>query len=102
MRACSEQREGQRRWGPDRFRLLQRRLASLAAAETLEDMSGVPGKCHQLHADRAGEVAVSLWGSYRLVFEADHDPLPLLPDRGIDRNLVTKIRIKEVVDYHGD
>ena len=44
---------------------------------------------------------MSLWGSYRLVFEADHNPLPLLDDGGIDRARVTKIVIKEVVDYHG-
>jgi proteic killer suppression protein len=65
-------------------------------------MDGVPGHCHQLRADRHGEFAVDLWGAYRLVFEPDHDPLPRLPDGGLDRSLVTRIRIKEVVDYHGE
>jgi toxin HigB-1 len=71
------------------------------AAPTLQDMEGAPGNCHQLRADRAGEFAVYLWGSYRLVFEADHDPPPLREDGGIDRTRVTRISIKEVVDYHG-
>jgi len=44
---------------------------------------------------------MSLWGSYRLVFVPD-DPIPTLADGGIDRSLVTKISITEVVDYHGD
>jgi toxin HigB-1 len=100
--ACSSDRVGARRWGPGNWRRLKLRLASLAAAPTLRDMAGVPGNCHQLRADRAGEFAVYLWGSYRLVFEPDHNPLPGLPDGGIDRGRITKIVIKEVVDYHGN
>jgi proteic killer suppression protein len=64
-------------------------------------MDQAPGNCHQLHADRAEQFAVSLWGSFRLVFQADHEPLPRLDDGGIDKTQVTKIRIEEVVDYHG-
>jgi proteic killer suppression protein len=67
----------------------------------LRDLEGVPGNCHQLHADRAGDFAMYLWGSYRLVFQPDHDPVPELPAGGIDRALVTRIIVKEVVDYHG-
>lgn len=64
-------------------------------------MEGVPGKCHQLRADRAGEFALDLWGPYRLIFVPDHDPIPRLSDGGIDRAQVTRILIKEVDDYHG-
>lgn len=72
------------------------------AAPTLIDMEKVPGRCHQLQGNRAGQFAVSLWGAHRLVFLPDHDPVPRLPDGGIDRSRVTRIVIKEVVDYHGD
>ncbi len=65
-------------------------------------MEGVPGRCHQLSANRAGEFAVDLWGSYRLIFEPRHTPVPRLQDGGIDTTQVTRITIKEVVDYHGD
>jgi proteic killer suppression protein len=65
-------------------------------------MDGAPGNCHALRADRLGQFALSLWGSYRLVFEPNHNPIPRLPDGGIDRAVVTRIRILEVVDYHGD
>jgi toxin HigB-1 len=64
-------------------------------------MHTLPGKCHALSGDRAGEFAVGLWGSYRLIFAPDHDPLPRLPDGGIDTAHVTSIVIREVVDYHG-
>jgi proteic killer suppression protein len=81
---------------------MKRRLASLAVAPTLMHMQGVPGRCHQLQADRSGQFGVHLWGSYRLVFVPDHDPITTLADGGIDRAFVTKILIVEVVDYHGD
>jgi proteic killer suppression protein len=76
-------------------------LVALLGAPTLADMAGTPGNCHQLHADRSGEFAVGLWGSYRLIFVPDQDPVPTLDDGGIDRTKVTHIEIKEVVDYHG-
>jgi proteic killer suppression protein len=99
---CASDRLGQREWGAEHWRLLKRRLASLRASPTLKSMEGVPGHCHQLGADRREQFAVDLWGSYRLVFVADHDPIPRLQDGGIDRSLITKVLIVEVVDYHGE
>jgi proteic killer suppression protein len=100
-KSCSDDRLGSKHWGADNWKLLKRRLVDLLAAPTLQDMEGVPGNCHQLRADRNGEFAVSLWGSYRLIFEPNQDPMPRLKDGGIDRPLITHIEIKEVVDYHG-
>jgi proteic killer suppression protein len=101
-KTCSEDRRGRQHWGADQWAILKRRLASLVAAPTLQDMEGIPGRCHQLHADRNGEFGICLWGPYRLVFEPDHDPMPCLPDGGIDRARVTRILIREVTNYHGD
>lgn len=100
-KACSDDRQGRKNWGADNWKLLKRRLTALQAAPTLGDMDGTPGNCHELRADRKGEFALYLWGSYRLVFEPVDEPLPTRPDGGIDRIRVTKIEIKEVVDYHG-
>ncbi|MGO9956301.1 MAG: hypothetical protein ACLP50_10040 [Solirubrobacteraceae bacterium] len=61
----------------------------------------MPGNCHQLTVDRAGEFALDLRGAYRLMFVPDHDPVPTLPHGGDDESLVTKVLITEVVDYHG-
>lgn len=99
---CTDEKQALRRWGATRWPTLKKRLGSLLGAPTLLDIEGVPGNCHQLHGDRAGQFAMSLWGSYRLIFEPDHNPIPRLPDGGFDRSLVTKILIREVVDYHGD
>lgn len=100
-KTCSDDRQGSKHWGADHWKLLTKRLVALLGAPTLADMEGVPGNCHQLRADRGGQFAVHLWGSYRLIFEPDHDPVPRLDDGGIDRTKVTQIKIKEVVDYHG-
>jgi len=101
-RDCLNDRNGVQRFGPERWTLIKRRLESLASAPTLADMRGVPGNCHPLTGDRAGQFAISLTGSYRLVFRPDHEPIPLQADGGIDRQLVTRILIEGVVDYHGD
>lgn len=101
-RSCADDRQGSRRWGADNWKLLKRRLAALGAAPTLADMRGVPGRCHQLHADRDGGFALDLWGPYRLIFEPDHAPVPRLDDGGIDTAKVTQITIKEVDNYHGN
>jgi len=65
-------------------------------------MSNVPGRCHALREDRAGQFALDLWGPYRLIFEPDNDPLPKKEDGGIDIAKVTSVRILEIADYHGD
>jgi proteic killer suppression protein len=99
---CSTDANGRRCWGAQQWAVLKRRLAVLLAAPTLAHMDGLPGNCHALRADRAGEFAVNLWGPYRLIFAPDHDPLPRLPDGGLNRAEVTKIKIREVADYHGN
>jgi proteic killer suppression protein len=99
---CTSDKTGLRHFGKEHWSVMRRRLDALTAAPTLKEMEGVPGNCHALTADRAGEFALSLWGPYRLIFVPDHDPVPALDDGGIDRSLVTKISIREVADYHGD
>ena len=37
---------------------------------------------------------------YRLVFEANHEPVPREEDGGIDTQQVTAITLLDVVDYH--
>lgn len=101
QKACSTDKAGTQHWGPDQWKILRRRLVSLLAAGSLRDMAGVPGKCHALTSDRRGQFALALWGQYRLVFEPDQDPVPRLPDGAVDEAAVARIRVLEVVDYHG-
>lgn len=78
--------------------LLRRRLDDLRASGSLEAMRHLPGRCHELKGDRAGQFAVDLEHPKRLVFE------PLEGVRGADGSLdwssVKTIEIVDIVDYH--
>lgn len=91
-----------RAFGTDAGTVLARRLSQLSAASELEMMRTLPGRCHELKGDRAGQIAVDVTKGLRLIFEPAHDPPPSKPDGGLDWTAVTAIRILEVTDYHGD
>lgn len=79
---------------------LKRRLATLRAANTLEDLRGAPGRVHELTGDRVGSLAMRLTDNLRLVFRPDHEPKPTKPDGGLLWSGVQRISIEELVDYH--
>ena len=89
-----------RRWGQPVAMKLAQRLQQLEAVDRLDLMRRLPGRCHELTADRRGELAVEVTGSMRLVFVPDHDPLPTKPDGGLDWAGVEAIVVTEIVDYH--
>ena len=77
------------------------RIAVLSAARSLVLVPTTPpDRRHQLSGDRYEQFAVDLVQPYRLVFEANHEPIPRREDGGIDTERVTAIRILNVVDYH--
>jgi toxin HigB-1 len=98
---CSDEKEAKKKWAGN-YRKVLIRVALLMSADSLADLEQAPGRCHPLTSNRAGQFALDLWGSRRLVFEPANEPLPELPDGGLDRTRVTKVRVLEVVDYHGD
>jgi plasmid maintenance system killer protein len=98
---CNSKKEMQAKFGDRGARLLQQRLAELKAADTLDDIRKVPGaRCHELTADRKGQLAVDLVHPRRLILMPDHDPLPEKPDGGLDWQRVTRVIVVETVDYH--
>ena len=89
-------------YGAREAKLINRRIADLQAADTLQVMWTLPGRCHELTGDRKGQLAVDLVHPHRLIFEVDMQPIPTKDDTGLNWSLVTAIRIMEVVnDYHG-
>lgn len=98
---CNDPKRLQRAHGAARAKLIARRLANLRAADTLADMRHLPGRCHELREDRRGQLALSLDGPYRLIFEPAYEPVPRLTGGNLDWAGVTAVRILEVVDYHG-
>lgn len=99
-KVCSSQSEMVRAFGAERAKRLQRRLDDLAAAPTLADMRGLPGRCHELREDRAGQLSLDLDGPYRLIFRPSHEPVPVKTDGGLDWGGVTVVCILEVTDTH--
>lgn len=102
-KACEESASGVQLWGEGIARKVRQRLAEFQAAKDLSYIRAIPAaRCHELHQNRKGQLAVSLSGNMRLVFAPCHDPIPTLPDGGLDWGAVTEIVIREVTDYHGE
>lgn len=97
---CNNQRLLERNHGQKRAKYIRRRLDALRAAEVLEDMRGVSGRCHELLYDRWGQFSLDLEQPYRLIFELANQPIPTKPDGGIDWTKVTAVRILGVEDTH--
>ncbi len=100
-RVCNSSVRLQREFGVQTGRAIMRRLAVLQAAPNLARVPVTPPeRRHQLHGDRDEQFAVDLDRLRRLVFRANHNPVPRNDDDGIDIERVTSITILEVVDYH--
>jgi plasmid maintenance system killer protein len=97
---CNSEKALRGKYGPRMVRVIRQRLMDLQAAETLEAMRDVPGRCHLLSGDLAGRFAVDLVHPDRLVFAPDHDPVPQLSGGGVDWSKVTKIEVVGIGDYH--
>lgn len=99
-RELSDERAMKRAYG-DRSDALRNRLFVLAAAQRLSDVPRGPPECfEQLKADRDEQFSVRLTRNWRLIFVADHNPVPRRKDGVIDLDQVTKVRLLEVVDPH--
>ncbi len=97
---CNNQRLLEKKYGTKRAKRIRQRLDNLQAATVLEDMRNLPGRCHELRHDCAGQFSLDLDHPYRLIFEPADDPIPLKPDGGIDWTQVRAIRIIGVKDTH--
>lgn len=101
-KCCNDSKERARKFGPERAKRLGRRLDQLRFADNLADFKTVHPRCHRLKEDRAGQWSADLDGPYRLIFVIADDPVPLADDGSIDLNKVTKVRVIDVEDTHGD
>lgn len=95
---CASERRMIRAYGPIRAKRLGARLQQLRVAETLQDLTLVTNRCHELKGDRAGTLALDLDGPYRLLFE----PVSWITDgQGrLDWSAVKAVVITEIIDYH--
>lgn len=96
---CERQAKAVTTLGAEAARKLRARLCDLDAAEFVAEL--VAGRPHPLVGDRAGQFALDITGSMRLVFEPANDPIPRRVDQSIDWSSVTSVRIVFIGDYHG-
>lgn len=97
---CNSDRELRAEYGERMAKVIRTRLADLAAADNLEVMKVLPGRCHSLTGNWIGHFALDLVHPYRLVFRPTDDPLPLRESGDLDWSLVRKVEIVGIVDYH--
>lgn len=101
LKICTDPRTRQQRLGKERGTKVSLRLAQIHASTTLQDLATLPqARFHQLTKNRDEQFSVDLDGPYRLIFEVLDDPVPRLPDGGIDLAQVRGIRILEIADPH--
>ncbi len=89
-----------RRHNAQRAKLIRRRLDELRATPSLDIMRSLPGRCHELKGDRAGQLSLDLDGPCRLLFTPVGDPPPKKPDGGLDWTQVTAVVVLGVEDTH--
>ncbi|MDO8636221.1 MAG: killer suppression protein [Dehalococcoidia bacterium] len=100
-RIFNSEKELVREYGSENAKKIKLRMAVLTAATCLEEVSHrPPERRHELNSNRKGQFAVDLKHPQRLIFEANHKPLPRKIDGGLDLKKVTAIIIVEVEDYH--
>ena len=100
QKLCNSASKLRGEYGPRMAALIQERLTSLAAAETLHVMRMLPGRCHALTGDLKGYIAIDLVHPDRLVFKPIDDPLPLLAGGELNWEEVRNIEIWRIGDYH--
>jgi proteic killer suppression protein len=98
LATCTDGKTAQKSLGKRCADILRRRLDDLRASESLETMRHLPGHCHELRADRAGQFAVDLEHPRRLVFQPVDGARRT--DGSLDRSTVTAIEVVEIIDYH--
>ena len=100
QKVCESEKELQRAFGRDCARQVMSRLSDLRAAATLEEMRYLPGRCHELAGDRAGQLGVDLASGRRLVIApAGGRPTDTARGDNVWRE-VDAVQVLEIVDYH--
>lgn len=100
QKVCASERKLRRELGEGGARKAAAHLASLRAAPSLEEFRRLPGRCHELGADRAGQLALALPNGKRLIFEPAVNAPPTKADGGLDWTAVRSVCVLEIADYH--
>ena len=95
----ADPRSLRRAYGAAVAKRLATRLSSIAAVGSLHELGTMPGRLHPLKGDRAGQFAMDLPDGWRLILKPAQ-PVPLLPDGGIDLRAVTAVTIADISRHY--
>lgn len=96
---CASEKELRKKCGMVRARKIQQRLKDLRAVQSLADMRLMPGRCHELRENLAGQLSLDLDHPYRLLFRPAEDTEPS-PGGGLDWAKVTAVVVLSVTNTH--
>ena len=95
---CTNRKELVRKYGRPVAEKVETRLVQLSSVATLEEMRYLPGRCHELKGARSGELSVTLYGGFRLIFRPGNPAAG--ETAGLDWSSVTEVIVTEIEDYH--
>jgi len=81
-------------------RKIRTRLDDLHAADSLEDMKLLPGRCHELVGNKKGQFSLDVEQPYRLIFEIGHKDIKSKETGGLDWTSVIAVKIIGVENTH--
>lgn len=99
-KVINDDRKLTKKHGQLRARLIKRRLDSLHAAETLEDIRHLPGRFHELIGNRKGEWACDLDHPFRMIFVPHEVPIPVDNNGRYVWAEIRGVDVIEIIDYH--
>jgi len=97
---CNSDKLLRRRQGTIRAKKIRQRLNDLEAADNLEVMRLLPGRCHELTENRHGQLSLDLDHPWRLIFVPADEPPALKADGGMDWIRIAIIKIIGIEDTH--
>ncbi len=101
QKQCNKRKKCIRTFGQRCAEKIRARLDELTDSPNLKTMEHFPqARFHPLKGDRNGQYALDVKHPKRLIIKPNHNPLPELPDGGIDLEKVTKVVVIEIEDYH--
>lgn len=102
QKSINSSKELSKQYPPKIAGTIQLRMSQLAAAENLSQISQLPPtRLHKLTANRKFQFAVDAKEKVRIVFYLIDENDEIIEDPDVPKEQVRKIRIIEVVDYHG-
>lgn len=80
---------------------IKQRINQLESADNLEHISKLLAlRLHQHQGNGKGTWSIDIQQNWRILFEIDQNPIPVLEDGGVNLKAVTIISIESVTDPH--